>query len=304
MGSDIRITERDMELLKFLAEYNILSLDNARYIYGTVTYQEKRIVVLVKYGYVKRLKHRYITLGLKGKKYLSISGFDIRQHCRNENNIERLNIISDIASCLIKNEFSFTPSWKLKNKDLATQHSRRYIGKLQYNEYSFLVYAIYENKTNKYIKSVHYDIKKESEIKNVAIFANDLEKLMFGKNSFVFPLEHLLLIPYDEYGKFIFRNNMKIRLAAYDRLKELYDVKTTNFKYADLERADGAYIKIMAIIDLEWLSSVRIEYRQERMKAKELWIFCLEELEPLLKQYLPQCNYLTMNREKINQLLN
>ena len=303
MEKNIRITKRDMELLKFLAEYKIMSLDNTKYIYGTVTYQEKRIVALVKHGYVKRLKHRYVALGLEGKKYLRLFGIDVVQHCRNENNIERLNIMSDIASCLIKDKLNFTASWRLKDKESATQHSRRYIGKLQHNNYSFLVYAVYENKTNKYIKSVHYDIKKEHEIKNVAILTNDLEKLMFGKNSFVFGLDNLLLIPYNEYGKFIFRNNVEIRYAIYDYLKKLDDVKLSESKYADLEKSNGEYIKIMLIINLEYLSSVKAAYRGETMKDKRLCIICLEELEPLIKQYLPQCNYLTMNKEKINQLL-
>lgn len=59
----IRLQNRDIDLLIFLGRYKIISLDNTRYIYGTVTYQEKRIVNLVKHNYIRRLKHRYITLG-------------------------------------------------------------------------------------------------------------------------------------------------------------------------------------------------------------------------------------------------
>ena len=44
---------------------------------------------LVKHNYIRRLKHRYITLGTKGKEYLLENGFEVREHCRNENNIER-----------------------------------------------------------------------------------------------------------------------------------------------------------------------------------------------------------------------
>lgn len=66
----IRLQNRDIELLIFLGRYRIISLDNTRYIYGTVTYHEKRIVNLVKHNYIRRLKHRYITLGTKGKEYL------------------------------------------------------------------------------------------------------------------------------------------------------------------------------------------------------------------------------------------
>ena len=117
MIDGIRLQNRDIELLTFLGRYKIISLDNTRYIYETVTYQEKRIVNLVKHNYIRRLKHRYITLGTKGKEYLLENGFEVRNHCRNENNIERLNVISDIASCLIQDNFNFIHSLNMKKED-------------------------------------------------------------------------------------------------------------------------------------------------------------------------------------------
>lgn len=116
MSGGIILQNRDIELLIFLGKYKIMSLDNTKYIYETKTYQEKRIVSLVRHNYVKRLKHRYITLGIKGKEYLLENGFEIRNHCRNENNMERLNVISDIASCLIRDNLNFIPSWNIKKK--------------------------------------------------------------------------------------------------------------------------------------------------------------------------------------------
>ena len=77
MSNEIRLQSRDIELLVFLGRYKMMSLDNTRYIYETVTYQEKRMVALVKHNYIKRLKHRYITLGTKGKEYLLENGFEI-----------------------------------------------------------------------------------------------------------------------------------------------------------------------------------------------------------------------------------
>lgn len=79
MNEGIRLQNRDIELLIFLGRYKIISLDNTRYIYGTITYQEKRIVTLAKYNYVRRLKHRKIALGLKGKEFLIENGYEIRR---------------------------------------------------------------------------------------------------------------------------------------------------------------------------------------------------------------------------------
>ena len=77
MGEGLRVQNRDIELLIFLGKYKVISLDNTRYIYETVTYQEKRMVVLAKHNYIRRLKHRYITLGIKGKWYLLENGFEV-----------------------------------------------------------------------------------------------------------------------------------------------------------------------------------------------------------------------------------
>lgn len=69
MRSGMTLQNRDIELLIFLGKYKIISLDNTRYIYETKTYQEKRIVLLAKHDYVRRLKHRYITIKKGGDKF-------------------------------------------------------------------------------------------------------------------------------------------------------------------------------------------------------------------------------------------
>lgn len=299
----IRLQNRDVELLIFLGRYKIISLDNTRYIYGTVTYQEKRIVNLVKHNYIRRLRHRYITLGTKGKKYLLENGFEVREHFRNENNIERLNVISDIASCLIHDNMNFIPSWNMKKEDEPTTHSRRYIGKLEYNNQDeFLVYAIYEGKDDKYIKSIYYDIRKEHEYKKVMIFANDIEKIVLHEKGFFFGNDYTVLVPYNEYGKFLIRNNYEIRNSIYLRLKELYKVELTDFKFADLKLDDDNYIVIMPLINMEKL--VRLHYYfKENRDCKNIHIFGLEEYKKIIEKYIPECSYKSLTREKINELL-
>lgn len=303
MREGIRLQNRDIELLIFLGKYKVISLDNTRYIYGTVTYQEKRIVNLVKHNYIRRLKHRYITIGTKGKEYLLENGFEVREHCRNENNIERLNVISDIASCLIHDNMNFIPSWNMKKEDEPTTHSRRYIGKLEYNNQDeFLVYAIYEGKDDKYIKSIDYDIRKEHEYKMVMIFTNDIEKIVLHEKGFFFGNNYTVLVPYNEYGKFLIRNNYEIRNSIYLRLKELYKVELTDFKFADLKLDDDNYIVIMPLVNMEKL--VRLHYYfKENENYQNIHIFGLEENEKIIEKYLPECSYKSLTREKINELL-
>lgn len=73
MEKRLVLQERDIELLEFLAEYKTITLDNTRYIYGTKTYQKKRICHLVKENYLTRLQHREIALGRKGKDFFDWS---------------------------------------------------------------------------------------------------------------------------------------------------------------------------------------------------------------------------------------
>ena len=302
MRSRMTLQNRDIELLIFLGKYKIISLDNARYIYETKTYQEKRIVLLAKHDYVRRLKHRYITLGSKGKEYLLESGFEVRNHCRNENNMERLNVISDIASCLIQDNLIFTPSWNMKKEDEPTTYSRRYIGNLDYNEENFLVYAVYEGKDDKYLKSIYYDIKKENGYANAMIFTNNIEKIVLHEKGFYFGNQYTILIPYDEYGKFLMRNNYAIRHSIYLRIKEMYDVELSDFRLADLKIDDDNYIVIMPLINMEILARLHY-YFNENDNYKNIYIFGLEEYESIIKQYLPKCEYKSLSKRKINELL-
>ena len=303
MIDGIRLQNRDIELLTFLGRYKIISLDNTRYIYETVTYQEKRIVNLVKHNYIRRLKHRYITLGIKGKEYLLENGFKVRNHCRNENNIERLLVISDIASCLIQDNFNFIPSWNMKKEDEPTTHSRRYIGKLEYNEQDeFLVYAIYDGKDDKYVKSIYYDIRKENGYMNAMIFTNNIEKIVLHEKGFYFGNKYTVLVPYNEYGKFLIRNNYEIRNSIYLRIKEMYDVEISDFRLEDLKLDEDNYIVIMPLINMETLARLHY-YFEENDNYKNIYIFGLKEYEKSIKQYIPKCNYKSLNKEKVNDSL-
>ena len=184
MKKGLVLQERDVELLEFLAQYKTITLDNTKYIYGTKTYQEKRICRLVKEKYLTRLKHRKISLGIKGKKFLNEISTEVKIHCRNPNNMERLKVISDIAAFThFSNTMDFIPSWFLKDRNTPTKDSRRYLGLLSFDKNFYTVYSVYGNKDDKYITSIYYDLKKEQEFCNSIIFINDLEKYYITKKA-------------------------------------------------------------------------------------------------------------------------
>lgn len=301
MEKNIRLQKRDIELLIFLGRYKIMSLDNTKNIYGTITYQEKRVVALVKNKYIKRLKHRYIILGTKGKEYLRENGYEIKEHCRNKNNIERLKVISDIACCFMMEDNEFIPSWEMKNRNEPTSDSRRYIGKLIQYEIEYLVYAIYGDKNDKYITLIYYDIRKEdSNRMNIMIFTNNIEKILNNKKSFVFSGDSTVIIPYNEYGKYLLRNNHKIRKGMYIRLTKLYGAELTDFKYADLKIDDNKYITIMPLINMQKIGPLYSLLGENKMI--KVYILGTEENKEIITKFLDICDYKSLSREKIQTI--
>lgn len=290
-------------MLKFLGKYKIISLDSAKYIYGTIIYQEKRIVKLVKFNYIKRLKHRYIVLGSKGKEYLVQHSYEITSHCRNQNNIKRLKVISDIASVLTTSGITFIPSWEMKKDNELTTFSRRYIGKMIYNTNEYLVYAFYEGKSDKYIKSIYYDIRKESKIKYSIIFTNNLEKFVFFELGFFFGRDNTVLIPFDDYGIFLLKNNYFIRKGIYLRIKELYGIERSEMFFANYKIDDDNYVVIMPLINMDMLGYMRAYYKANPDEYVKINVFGVKENEEIVKKLLPNCTYVGLSRQKIEELI-
>jgi len=307
MGNNIRITDRDIMLLEFLAEYKIMSLDNTRYVYGTVQYQEKRIVALVKHDYIKRLKHRHIALGIKGKQYLTFLEVDIKQHCRNSNNIERLRIISDVASFAnFKESISFVPSWRLKSIDSPTTHSRRYIGVVNIEGTDILTYSIYGNKTKRYITSLHYDIKRECDYEHIIVFTNDVKELMYRKKKFSFDTtkKNVFLVDYTDYKKFILRNYLTIKRAIADNIRCKFVHYESGLRKVGELLDDGRFLNVMPLMEFEAIDTMKHYFSQGYYDNKSVNIICLEEDKKIIQEYIPEVNCFGLNKQEIYSLIN
>ena len=190
-----------------------------------------------------------------------------------------------------------------KKKNEPTTHSRRYIGKLEYNDKDeFLVYAIYDGKDDKYVKSIYYDIRKENGYTNSMIFTNDINKIVFHEKGFYFGNKYTVLVPYNEYGKFLIRNNHEIRKSIALRINEMYKVELSDFRIADSKLDDNNYVVIMPLINMETLAKLHY-YFDENDNHKNIYIFGLEEYEKVIKQYLPKCDYNSLSRKKIEESL-
>ena len=305
MEKGLILQERDVELLEFLAEYKTITLDNTKYIYGTKNYQEKRICYLVKEKYLSRLKHREITLGRKGKEFLSEIGTEIKVHCRNPNNMERLKVISDIASFTkFSNTMNFMPSWHLKDKNSPTQDSRRYLGLLTFDENFYTVYSVYEGKNDKYITSLYYDLKKEREFYNSIIFTNDIGKILYYKKSFGFSSSHLYLIEYNEFNKKIIRNYDKIRSCMFNDLSKRHEIEYTDFRYMDFFVDNEFYLKMVLFLDLNQIGYLKYFLEESSRYKNKMYFICFEKDEKYLKDIIKDCNIITIGKDTIEKYLN
>ena len=134
------------------------------------------------------------------------------------------------------------------------------------------------------------------------IFTNDVEKIVLHEKGFYFGNGYTVLVPYNEYGKFLIRNNYEIRRSIYLRMDEMYDVELSDFKLADLKIDDNNYVVIMPLINMETLAKLYYYYN-ESDDSKNIYIFGLEEYKNVIRQYLPKCEYKSLTKEKIDELL-
>lgn len=134
------------------------------------------------------------------------------------------------------------------------------------------------------------------------IFTNDIEKIVLHEKGFYFGNQYTVLVPYNEYGKFLIRNNYEIRNSIYLRIKEMYNVELSDFRLGDLKLDDNNYAVIMPLINMEKLVNLHY-YFNENDDCKNIYIFGLKEYENVIKQYLPKCEYKGLTKEKIDELL-
>ena len=163
----------------FLYEYHFLKCCDAKFLFNTSEYYRRQISDLLNNDYIKKHKTGTYILSDNGKRYLKSLGYDFStKMAYSKKYIERQILISYIAAVLFyKTNVKFIPSFKLKDKEIFTIKSRRYIGSVVINKKEYLTYYISKRQDKKYIDSVFYDIQKEKEYKSIIIFTEDISKI-------------------------------------------------------------------------------------------------------------------------------
>ncbi len=259
---------------------------DCRMIYKAKDYHRKRLKVLEKEKYIRRINRLYIKLDDKGTRMVKDFGYDYSFYCRKKEYVDRLNEIARIATLTIDSSIDFIASWNLKDDSMLTQTSRKYLGKLTYQGKEIVVYYISKEKQISYISQIINDIKKITDYEDIIIFIENIDILNNGQR-FIFGKESTVIIKPTAKNLLIMRKLDEIDF--YQITKQIYkntEILLSNWENADYMTEDNKYIILMPFIDTEKLHRLNIFYNDNRNTNRRIDIITLKE-----------------NKEKINEIL-
>lgn len=259
---------KDLEILLFVNKYKYVKISDFKYLYSNKQYYQRKIKLLIKNKYLRKIKW-YITLGKFGKTYLESLGYRCTRISYEKTFVERQKIISSFAARYYNNpNIEFKPSMDLKDKQIFTITSRRFIGVLKIDKTDYLTYHISKNHTPKYVQSVIYDIRKETDYKNVIVFVENIN--MINVNDFVFGLDKLYVVPYTEDNLYILE---KINRIDYSNIfSKLYKDKVflSEYDFCDYYTKSEKFIFPLPLIDTEKLSTIKYFLLENKNKSADI----------------------------------
>ncbi len=255
-------------------------------IYKSKYYYWKRLKILEKERYIKRVNRVYIKLDNRGTRLVKKFGYDYSFSCRSKEYIERVKQIAIVAGLTIDSNIDFVASWNIKGDTELTQASRKYLGKLIYQDKETLVYYISKDKAISYRSQIVNDIQKIIECENIIILLENMEMLN-DNQKFVFGKESTVIIKPTARNLLIMRKLEETDF--YQITKQIYqntEILLSNWENAEYMTEDNEYIVLMPFIDTEKLYRLNIFNRDIKNVKREISILTLKG-----------------NKEKINEIL-
>lgn len=261
----------------FLAKYKLMLGSDCRKIYKAKDYHRKRLKVLEQEKYIRRVNRFYIKLDDRGTKMVKDFGYDYSFTCRRKEYVDRLNEIAKIAALTINSNIEFIASWNLKDSSIYTQTSRKYLGKLKYQDKECIVYYISKDKQISYISQTINDIQKIMNYKNILIFIENIN-ILNEKQKFVFGKDSTIVINPTKFNLNILKKFEKVDF--YEIVKKIYsnrEILLSNWIKADYMTEDREYIVVMPFIDTEKLNKLRMFYKNNPNVNRKIDIITLKE---------------------------
>lgn len=269
--------ESEQNLVRFIGRYQYLSSKDLQYFFDN-TYYPKRIKRLIDNNILRRYKKNLI-LGENGYDFLKVLGQNAVPLRYQKKYADRLKYISHLAA-IYNNEkhIIFKPSFEIKDKNVFTESSRKYIGTLKIFGTTYLTYHISDLHDTKYINSIYYDLQKETRYKNIIILINDISRInmkewAFGFNSLVIcedSDESLKKLKYIQQVNWL------------NVVNKLYGSKVhiSSYNFCDYAFKDK-YISVLNFIDTEKLN--RIDTFLKNNIGKKVEIVCGKDIISLLR---------------------
>lgn len=289
--------EEEINLLKFLARYQYLRIEDAKYFFKSKKYYRTRISSLIKKHYLCKNKSN-ITLGDAGTEYAKIKGFEYNKINWNTKYKLRLLNVSSIAAFYYYNDIvDFFPSSEVKDAKSFTAKSRKYIGILSIDRLKYLTYYISKDHDENYIASILWDIKKEKNYENIIVFVEDIKKI--NLEEFVFGKYEILIVETNSESKKLlqYMNRMHWEHAV-DDLYGRHAV-LSEYNFCDFTNHKDKYISYFYFLDTEKIN--RIKYFLREHKDKKADILCPKDIKQKLFPIFGTQNYVEINLDKYTQ---
>ncbi len=285
--------DEEIALIKFIAKFQYLSVNDAKYFFSTKKYYRKRITSLVEKKYLRRTKLNLV-LDELGVEYAKLFNFEYTPINRNKKYLSRLLYISNLGAFYHKCKLvDFIPSFKMKDKEMFTITARKFIGILNINGIDYLSYHISSDHDNKYIMSVIYDIQKEHKYKNIIVLIDDVKRINI--QDFAFGNNQVLIIEDTEENreklKYLNSVNWSKIIDGYYKNK----VYIAEYNFCDYTDYQNKYISFFYFLDTEKIN--RIKYFLRENKNKNADIICNIELKQKIQKELPSAHFIVVDLE-------
>lgn len=286
--------DEEISLIKFIAKFQYLSINDSKYFFNTENYYKKRITRLIEKKYLRRIKSKLV-LGSIGIEYVKMCNYTYTPLNRNQKYLSRLLYISNLGAFFYNSSTTkYTPSFAMKDKEMFTITARKFIGILNINGFEYLTYHISKEHDYKYILSVIYDIQKETKYKNVIILVDDSNQI--NTFDFTFGYNQVFIIE----DNIVNRNKLKYlnSINWLDIIQNQYTSKIylSKYKFCDYTDYQNKYICNFYLYDTEKIN--RIKQFLGESKDRNIDIICSSELKDFIKKQIPTANYMVVDIEK------
>jgi len=301
----IRITSRDWELLKYLAEYAVVSVDTVGKIFGTEKYHEDRITELKKAKLISRKKN-LVYLTKAGRELLEQNNFPCRALPDSISRETRYPKVADFAVKISGSNWDFIPSWRYKEErgGLSLRGARLY-GVISNKEVEYAVYNIGKEPRDKSLRNLKQEIMNlpvTLGLNRAVIFAESEEAMQdYGEEPMGLMEQWLLL--YNDVNLALLK-----RAASENLIKKAAQMLFEHggppeWKGADYTVDNGRQAVVLIFNDVEKIARLNeyaelLAYRRIRSQGNVV-IVCLKDREEYYRQKYPRFEVMAVDAERL-----